>query len=1201
MVPLQPSPKAHDMSHKKHCLPALTALATLTALAWPLLAQAAVPAGAAAEIVSLQGTGDQRAAAAADWQPARPAQALATGDFVRTRQAARMALLFADDTQLRLHQNTVLQVKGVATPAQPVTTLLLNAGRAWTQTRRADGSRLNLETPAATAAIRGTDWDISVEDDGRTLLTVLSGTVEFSNAQGQVSVGANEAAYAEVGKAPVKLVLSQPRDRIQWVNALSADPLPHLAAETVPEALAPVRTALVARDLPAARAALAQAKANGSAPAPWVAVMETAIALQAGDVLAAREQLARQAATPAAPLPVWLMQSDVLLMEGDAAAAATTLRAALQRWPAHPALVAQLARVQLLSDRVDEATATLAPAQGTAHAELAMVRAELARRRGDAPGTLSAYTEATQLAPQDARGWQGLGSAHTEREDARPARANLQQALALSPQNPGAWGELGTLETFTNQFTEAGQAFATALGDNPADYVALTGQGLLHLKQGDPQAALDAFLRAGVMEPRYARAKTWTAVAYYQLGRHQDALATLRQASSLDDKDPVPYMLLAQIHTDLFQPGEAVEAARAAVQRMPYLKALNQVANDQKGSANLGASMAFFGMEDWALELAQQSFYPYWGGSHLFLADRYAGEFNKNSALFQGFLTDPMAFGASQRYSSLLQQPGAHGAVGVTLDRDQYRMRAPAVTLNGMDNSRVPVSWFFKAQSANASEFPFDLQVNDAPAVRGGYGDVRARAVTVGAGMQPTERINLFAYVNQFDMRLRSQNLLETSMDNKSTQGSLGLAYRWGPTEQTWFKLGRSVESIVLQGYPTLYFAPPFVSVMGVNSSPSKQLSDLQLRHTVDTAPGSRWSVALEHVRERQNNWIDGVAGVAANIPGVGPYSDFLLIGGYNHIDRRYTALTLATNQRLNTALNLDAALGLQQIRHRVDGRTQSLLVNLEEFTDETARRAEMERVVTPRVGMVWQPAAGTTVRMAYQDWLRPLSVSTLTSVETAGIPVEDRLVEAGGRHKRTVAQLGVELGANTFLSLRADHLRVRNPGTVGVDLRTPSLPFLEEMRNVQLVNLSTTDLLEDTPSFDAGTLKTLGAGVNHMFNRRWSGYAKYLYQGSESHIYDTEGPAGRIPYIPRHTAVLGATWVSPQRFYVSGRAVYRSERFEDKENLTRMAPGWGLDLMGFWESQDKHWVVGVAALNLWAPKSDRRKTRYVLDARYRF
>ena len=1184
-------------------LPALTLLAALTALAWPLAGTAAVPPGAAAEIVSLQGAGDQRAATAADWLPARPAQPLATGDFVRTRQSAKMALLFADDTQLRLHQNTVLQVKGVATPAQPVTTLLLNAGRAWTQTRRPDGSRLNLETPAATAAIRGTDWDLAVEDDGRTVLTVLSGTVEFFNAQGRVAVGANEAAVAEVGKAPVKLVLSQPRDRIQWVNALRADPLPHLAAEPVPEALAPVRTALAARDVAAARAALAQARSAG-APAPWVAVMEAAIALQAGDTLAARAPLAGLVAGPAAPsapLPAWLMQSDLQLLDGEATAAAQTLRTALQRWPAHSALVAQLARVQMLGDRVDEAAATLAPARGVAHADLALVRAELARRQGDAPATLAAYAEATQLAPGDARAWQGLGSAHTEREDPRPARENLQRAISITRDVPGGFGELGTLETFVNQFTEAGAAFATALSDNPADYVALTGQGLLHLKQGQPQQALDAFLRAGVMEPRYARAKTWTAVAYYQLGRHQDALATLHQASQLDDKDPVPYMLLAQIHTDLFQPGEAVEAARAAVQRMPYLKSLNQVANDQKGSANLGASLAFFGMEEWAQELARKSFTPYWGGSHLFLADRYAGEFNKNSALFQGFLTDPMAFGASQRYSSLLQQPGSHGVVGLTLDRDQSRSRAPAVTLNGMSNTHVPISWFFKAQSADVSEFPFDLLNNQAPAVRGGYGDLRGRAITAGVGMQPTERVNLFAYVNQFDMRLRSQNLFETSMDNRSTQGALGMAYRWGPTEQTWIKVGRSVEDTVLQRYPTLYVFPPFVSLMGVGSAPSKQFSDLQLRHTVDTAPGSRFSVALEHVRERQHNLIDGAALVAAQIPGFGTYQDVFVVGGYNDIDRRYTALTLSTTQRLDAALTADAALGLQQIRHRVEGRTQGLLVNLEQFTDETARRAEMERVVTPRVGLVWQPTAGATVRMAYQDWLRPLSVSTLTSVETAGIPVEDRLVEAGGRHKRTVAQVGIELGSNTFISLRADHLRVRNPGTVGVDLRTPSLPFLEEMRNAQLVNLSTTDLLEDTPSFDMGTLKTLGAGVNHMFSRRWSAYAKYLYQGSETQSYDANLAAGRIPYIPRHTAVLGATWAGPQRLYLSGRAVYRSERFEDKENLTRIAPGWGVDLMGFWESQDKHWVVGMAAMNLWAPKSDRRKTRYVLDARYRF
>ena len=46
------SRKVHDMPHLTRRHPALSVLAVLTALAWPLLARAAVPAGAAAEIIS---------------------------------------------------------------------------------------------------------------------------------------------------------------------------------------------------------------------------------------------------------------------------------------------------------------------------------------------------------------------------------------------------------------------------------------------------------------------------------------------------------------------------------------------------------------------------------------------------------------------------------------------------------------------------------------------------------------------------------------------------------------------------------------------------------------------------------------------------------------------------------------------------------------------------------------------------------------------------------------------------------------------------------------------------------------------------------------------------------------------------------------------------------------------------------------------
>ena len=1203
------------MPHKKIGLPAASALAALVALAWPLHAQAAVPPGAAAEIISLQGAGDQRAASTTAWQPARPAQALATGDFVRTREAAKMALLFADDTQLRLHQNTVLQVKGVATPAQPVTTLLLSAGRAWTQTRRADGSRLNLETPAATAAIRGTDWHMSVEDDGRSVLTVLSGTVEFSNAQGLVSVGANEAALAEVGKAPVKLVLSQPRDRIQWVNALGADPVPHLAAEPLPPALAPVRSALAARDVAGARAALAQAR-SGVSPA-WVAALESAIALQAGDLRLAREQLTAQMNTsasagattplpPQPPLAVWLMQSDLQLMDGEGAAAVGTLRGALARWPAHPAVLAQLARVQMLTDRVDEAAATLAPTQGAAHVDLALVRAELARRQGDAPGTLAAYTEATLLAADDARGWQGLGSAHTEREDTGPARQNLQRALAVSPHAPGAYGELGTLETFVNRFTEAGQAFAAALDDNPVDYVALTGQGLLHLKQGQPQAALDVLLRAGLMEPRYARAKTWTAVAYYQLGRPADALSTLHQASALDDKDPVPYMLLAQIHTDLFQPGEAVEAARAAVQRMPYLKSLNQLANDQKGSANLGASLAFFGMEDWALELAQQSFSPYWGASHLFLADRYPGEFNKNSELFQGFLTDPMAFGASQRFSSLLQRPGSHGSVDAWQEQEFYQLSAPSVTLNGMDNQHVPLSWFVKAQKAKGRRFPIDVGVTNRPAVYDATGSAEADVdvFTLGLGMQPTERLHLFAYVNHTGIQLRAPNVFGSAADKTSQQGVLGLSYRWGPTEQTWVKLGRSLEGARIDRFPALFEFAPLTGGAAFSVSPRKATTDLQFRHNVDPQPGTRWSVALEHVLEKQGSELSGVGVLSTDLDGQ-TFSDTVYFGGLNAIDRRYTGLTLDGQHQLTPNFRMDGALAFQQIRQHVDGSSYLRLATSGFENLDAAQLRDTKRVVSPRLGAVLQPMAGATLRVAYQDWLRPLSVSTLTRVETAGIAVEDRLVEAGGRLKRMVAQWNQELGDSSFVSARADHLRVRNPGTLGVDLRTPSLPFLTEMRNAQLINLSSTDVLEDTPTFYAAKLSALALGASHIVNRRWSVYSKYHYQHSQSEYQSgdaaTVANTYAIPYIPRHTLVLGTTWASSARVYLSGRAVYRSERFEDQSNLTRRPPGWSLDLVGYWETQDKHWVIGAGALNLFGDRSPRQTTRYVIHARYRF
>ena len=68
-------------------------------------------------------------------------------------------------------------------------------GTVWARAARGGGS-LTIDTPAAAAAIRGTDWSLTVNGD-RTALIVMEGTVELANPQGSVTVRQGEAAVAD--------------------------------------------------------------------------------------------------------------------------------------------------------------------------------------------------------------------------------------------------------------------------------------------------------------------------------------------------------------------------------------------------------------------------------------------------------------------------------------------------------------------------------------------------------------------------------------------------------------------------------------------------------------------------------------------------------------------------------------------------------------------------------------------------------------------------------------------------------------------------------------------------------------------------------------------------------------------------------------------------------------------------------------------
>jgi hypothetical protein len=206
---------------------------------------------------------------------------------LRTNAAGALAILFSDRTQIRLGRNSTLLVRAIGGSGAD-TELELQEGELWARAERG-GEGVTVDTPAAAAAVRGTDWSLKVEGE-RTSLVVLEGAVELFNPQGSVTVTQGEAAVATIGSAPSKLVIVDPDDREQMLfhlplrnafNFLPASPLPsrsirqeRLRIEALPEAsrsaedrVTLAETALSFAGREAARNAVASARERPLSPA----------------------------------------------------------------------------------------------------------------------------------------------------------------------------------------------------------------------------------------------------------------------------------------------------------------------------------------------------------------------------------------------------------------------------------------------------------------------------------------------------------------------------------------------------------------------------------------------------------------------------------------------------------------------------------------------------------------------------------------------------------------------------------------------------------------------------------------------------------------------------------------------------------------------------------------------------------------------
>jgi ferric-dicitrate binding protein FerR (iron transport regulator) len=138
------------------------------------------------------------------------------GDECKTERGSQALIRLADGTQLAMNEETTFIVRARTERARGVTRIFkLFIGEMWMKTP--GPKSIEVETPVATAAIKGTEFNIQVLPDGRSILTVVEGVVEFGTPFGTCPIRTSTQSFGERGKRCTKPVPINPAPVIAWI------------------------------------------------------------------------------------------------------------------------------------------------------------------------------------------------------------------------------------------------------------------------------------------------------------------------------------------------------------------------------------------------------------------------------------------------------------------------------------------------------------------------------------------------------------------------------------------------------------------------------------------------------------------------------------------------------------------------------------------------------------------------------------------------------------------------------------------------------------------------------------------------------------------------------------------------------------------------------------------------------------------------
>ena len=572
-----------------------------------------------AKVVSVQGSVQAKRIAEPEWLPVKLNDTYCPGDMIRVEGRSRAAIILPNEVLLRLDQNTTLTFNGIEKQGTSLLDLLRGAIHFFSRLPRG----LRVTTPFVNGTVEGTEFLVRVAKD-QTVITVFEGTVAAANQQGGISISPGQAAVAQAGQAPVLQVVVRPRDAVQW--ALYYPPIIDYRIEDFPH----------------------------GAETGWASSVRKSIELYGEGDLANALSVLDQAPEEIRDSRFFTYRAGLLLTVGRVDEAGADIEKALALDPRNSQAFALQSVIAVVQNEKDKALdlANKAAELDPHSATVRVARSYSLQARFDLKGALADIQAAVKLAPQNALAWARLSELWLSLGYLDKALDAAKRAVALNPRLARTQVVLGFAYLDEINIKEAKEAFNKAIELDQANPLARLGLGLAKIREGDLEGGRQEIEIAAILDPNNSLIRSYLGKAYFDEKRDKLSGNQLEAAKKLDPKDPTPWFYDGIRKLTINRPVEALQDVEKSIElndnRAVYRSSLLLDEDLAARSAALGRVYGELDFQDLALVEGWKSVNtdPADYSGHRLLADSYAAlprhEIARVSELLQSQLLQPL-------------------------------------------------------------------------------------------------------------------------------------------------------------------------------------------------------------------------------------------------------------------------------------------------------------------------------------------------------------------------------------------------------------------------------------------------------------------------------------------------------------------------------------------------------------------------------